>query len=48
MRAYLRLLKEVAYLIEQDENNLVTRFILIKFFALNNKYLNKKWKKNNI
>ncbi len=33
-----RFYKEVEYLIEQVENDLIARFILIKIFLLNNKY----------
>ena len=37
---------EGSRLVELGKNDLVARFILIKFFLLNNKYLNKKWKRN--
>ena len=40
--ARLSLYKKAARLMEQGENDLIARFILIKFFPLNNKYLNKK------
>ena len=38
---HLSLYKKAAHLIQQSKNEFVTRFILIKFFLLNNKYLNK-------
>lgn len=44
--ARLRLYKEAVRLMEQGENDLVTRFILSNFFPLNNEYLNKKWRRN--
>lgn len=45
--ASLRFYKEAERLIEQGENDIVARLILIKIFLLNNKYWNKKWRRTN-